>query len=186
MIEVYLQLGFEHILDLKAYDHILFVLTLCAVYAVRDWKKVLILVTAFTLGHSLTLALSVYKLVSFSPNVIEKLIPVTIIITGLMNIIKSNSSRSFSGWLYGLAGFFGLIHGLGFSNYLNALLGTEESIVFPLLGFNLGVEGGQLIIVAAGMILSYILVDFLKLSHKWWTVFVSVLSIIVSLYLLFK
>jgi hypothetical protein len=173
-------------LDVKAYDHILFVLTLCSVYLAKDWKRVLILVTAFTIGHSLTLALSAYKIIKIAPNIVETLIPLTIIFTAISNIIKSHKSNSFSILLYLMAGFFGLIHGLGFSNYLNALLGSAESIVTPLLGFNLGVEFGQIIIVILGMMFSYIFIDFLKLSHRWWTIFVSIVAIMVSLYLLLK
>jgi hypothetical protein len=186
MFEMYLKLGFDHILDLQAYDHILFVLTLNAVYSVKEWKKVLILVTAFTIGHSLTLALSVLKIVTIPVDLIETLIPITIILTALYNLFYREKESSSSRILYGLALFFGLIHGLGFSNYLNALLGSEESILIPLLGFNIGVEFGQLIVVAIGLLLSYILLEVVGLKAKYWNNFISILAIIVSIYLLVK
>ncbi len=186
MFELYLKLGLQHILDIKAYDHILFILALNAVYSVREWKKVLVLVTAFTVGHSITLALSVLKIVKINADVIETLIPITIILTALYNIFIGSDSQKKSSILYIAAMFFGLIHGLGFSNYLNALLGNEESILMPLLGFNIGVEVGQLAVVALGFLLSYLFVDLLKINQKYWTYFISSLAIIVSCYLLMK
>ena len=186
MFKIYLELGFDHILDIKAYDHILFVLTLCSVYAMKDWKKILVLVTAFTLGHSLTLALSVLNIVTVNPTLIETLIPITIIITALTNIFYSKDNNENIKALYTMAAFFGLIHGLGFSNYLKALLGNEESVTLPLLAFNIGVELGQILIVLLGVGLNYVLVQLLKLPLRSWTIAVSTIAIIVSFYLLFK
>ncbi len=186
MIKIYLQLGFQHILDIKAYDHILFVMALCAVYAIKDWKKVLVLVTAFTIGHSVTLALSAFNILRISPPIIEFLIPVTIILTGLYNILSSSQKETKKPILYSAAAFFGLIHGMGFSNYLNALLGGEESIVMPLLGFNIGVECGQIIVVFCSILLSYIVLNILKIGSRYWTIFVSTIAIIVAAYLLIK
>jgi hypothetical protein len=188
MFGVYLKLGFDHILDINAYDHILFVLALCAVYVVSDWKKVLVLVTAFTIGHSATLALSVYKLVHINPSLIEKLIPITIILTAVYNIAnyKHEQGKKSGIVLYLMACFFGLIHGLGFSNYLNALLGSEEDILIPLLGFNLGVEGGQIIVVAMAMALSFILVNLLKVKHFYWTIAISTIAAGVASYLFYQ
>ena len=145
----YFQLGYEHILDIQGYDHILFVIALCAIYQAQDWKRVLILITAFTIGHSITLALSTMNLVNFRTDIIEFLIPVTIFITAFSNLVKKHGSapaKFSSNYFFAL--FFGLIHGLGFSNYLKSLLGKEESILTPLLAFNLGLELGQIIIVA--------------------------------------
>jgi ABC-type antimicrobial peptide transport system permease subunit len=186
VIGIYLKLGFDHILNLSAIDHILFVLTLCAVYTVGEWKKVLILVTAFTIGHSLTLGLSVYDVVHFKPSIVEHLIPITIIFTALINLWNKDKKSQSMNVLYAMACFFGLIHGLGFSNYLKELLGKEEGILVPLLGFNLGVEGGQIIIVACGMLLNYILINVLNINPRYWTVVVSIIAIIVSTYLLVK
>ena len=186
MFSTFLELGFDHILDINAYDHILFVMTLCAIYAASQWEKVLILVTAFTIGHSITLALSTLNLVSISPELVEFLIPLTIIITSLYNMYKVKAADGKVIWHYGLASFFGLIHGLGFSNYLKAILGNEDDLVVPLLSFNLGVELGQIIVVVMTIIVSYILVNVFKLPQRYWVWTISVIAILVSLYLIFK
>jgi len=173
MLEVYTKLGFDHILDPKGYDHILFVVALCAVYVVKDWKKVLILVTAFTIGHSLTLALSALKIISISSSLVETLIPITILLTCIYNIIKGRIEKEKHVINYLLALGFGFIHGLGFSNFFKALLGQEESIVGPLFYFNIGVELGQIIIVLLTLLLSYIVVDVLKVKHKYYNYTIS-------------
>lgn len=170
----YFQLGYEHILDVNGYDHILFVLALCVLYQLQDWKKILILVTAFTIGHSITLALSTMNLVNFRTDIIEFLIPVTIFITAFSNILKkqgSTPSRFSSNYFYAL--FFGLIHGLGFSNYLKSLLGREENILMPLLGFNLGLELGQIIIVGFFTIISFVFVGLFNVSRRDWILVIS-------------
>jgi len=170
---MYTQLGFEHILDPKGYDHILFVVALCAVYNYRDWKKILVLVTAFTVGHSLTLALSVLKIVRISPDLVETLIPITIILTCIYNMVKGKVENQKNIFGYLMALFFGLIHGLGFSNYLNALLSKDESLTWALLSFNVGVELGQIIIVGATFMLSYVTVGLLKMKHSYFNYIVS-------------
>ena len=150
---LYLRLGLEHILDLGAYDHILFVIALAAVYSLKEWKHMLVLVTAFTTGHSITLALATLGILVFNGSLIETLIPITILITAALNVFerlsKDPSSALQRDWKikYGLALFFGLIHGLGFSYYLRAILGGESSIVLPLFSFNVGLELGQLVIL---------------------------------------
>ena len=184
MFKTYLELGFDHILDLNAYDHILFVVTLCVIYAVAQWKQILILVTAFTIGHSVTLALSTLGIVNIPGTLIEYLIPVTIILTAVYNFFKIKADNEKIQLHYSLAAFFGLIHGLGFSNYLKALLGSEESIVGPLLAFNIGVELGQLVIVAITIGVSMLLVKLLGLKHKYWVWAISGLAILVSLKLI--
>jgi HupE / UreJ protein len=166
---LYFDLGKDHILDyLNGYDHILFVLALCAVYLVRDWKKILILVTAFTIGHSITLALATLNIISVSSELIEFLIPLTIFITSFSNLFKKEAGfekdRGQINYLFAL--FFGLIHGLGFSNFLRSLLGKESEIVSPLLAFNLGLELGQIIVVILFMAVSFILVDLIKVSRR--------------------
>jgi hypothetical protein len=185
MFSTYLELGFDHILDFAAYDHILFVVTLCAIYAASHWKRVLILVTAFTLGHSVTLALSTLNILSINPDLVEILIPVTIILTAIYNFYKIEADDNNIKLHYFLAAFFGLIHGLGFSNFLKAILGREDSIFVPLLSFNLGVEFGQIVIVMMTVLLAYILINMLKLKQKYWTASISILSILVSCYLLY-
>ncbi|RMG72956.1 MAG: HupE/UreJ family protein [Bacteroidetes bacterium] len=174
---LYLQLGWEHILDIQGYDHILFVVALAAVYRVRQWRQVLILVTAFTLGHSLTLALSVLDIFRLSSELVETLIPVTILLTCVYNVVRGEHDHS-APWQranYLLALVFGFIHGMGFSNYLRALLGSESCLGGPLLSFNVGLELGQLLIVAAAMLLSWLVVDRLRLRHHYWNLGISVL-----------
>jgi hypothetical protein len=165
---LYFGLGKDHILDANGYDHILFVLALCAVYLIRDWKKILILVTAFTIGHSITLALATLNIISFSTEIIEFLIPLTIFITAVGNLFKKdqNSVGRVIQINYVFALFFGLIHGLGFSNFLRALLGKTENILSPLFAFNLGLEIGQIIVVVLFLGLSFVLVDLLKVSRR--------------------
>lgn len=171
--QLYFKLGLQHILDIQGFDHILFVLALCAVYVARDWKKILILVTAFTIGHSLTLALATFNVLQIRSDVIEFLIPVTIAITALTTIFKPKPSTGRGVQLnYIYAIFFGLIHGLGFSNYLKELLGKEVSIWQPLLAFNLGLEAGQIVIVMAFLLLTSLL-SLGGINRKEWTLVVS-------------
>jgi hypothetical protein len=172
--QAYLTLGFDHITDPNGYDHILFVVALCAIYAFREWKKVLVLVTAFTLGHSVTLALSTLKIITYSSAVIELLIPITILITALSNFSENNTTDSKSPKLrYPLAASFGLIHGMGFSNYLRSLLGEQESIVLPLFSFNLGLELGQLVIVTIALAIASFFVEVLKIKRLTWNHLIS-------------
>ena len=176
--EIFLPLGFQHITDLKGYDHILFVVALCAVYRLKDWKKVAILVTAFTIGHSITLALATLSIITYSTNLIELLIPITIFLTCILNFFHKSEERSLSNqkpsyFRYPMAMAFGLIHGMGFSNYLRSLLGKEESIWQPLLAFNVGLEIGQLVIVAISLIISSLLLDIFKVKKHDWNLILS-------------
>ena len=203
----YFEVGIRHILDINGYDHILFIIALCAIYLVKEWKKLLILITAFTIGHSLTLALSVLDYVLLEPAIIEFLIPVTIFITAVFNFFhknnfsfettrnkrstfdKSESGGSFQtneinkssledntrseNYRYFFALFFGLIHGLGFSNYLKSLVSRDENIISQLFAFNVGLEAGQLVIVTLFLIASYVLVDLLKVNKRDWNLVIS-------------
>ncbi|MDR6786548.1 ABC-type antimicrobial peptide transport system permease subunit [Pedobacter africanus] len=170
---LYFQLGWQHILDWQGYDHILFVMALCGTYMLADWKKVLILVTAFTVGHSITLALSVFKVISVNTALIEFLIPVTILITAAANIFSKRKKPKGQTFKYLMALFFGLIHGLGFSNYLKSLLGKSSSITAELFAFNIGLEFGQILIVAGVLILSFILIWIVKIKRWDWNFFLS-------------
>jgi hypothetical protein len=174
--QLYFGLGKDHILDYKnGYDHILFLVALCALYIGRDWKKILILVTAFTIGHSITLALSTLQIVNVKAELIEFLIPLTIFITAFSNLFKNENSISDRPMQmnYVYASFFGLIHGLGFSNYLRSILGKNESIVTQLFAFNLGLEFGQIIIVVLFMSVCFILVDLFGLNRRDWKMVIS-------------
>jgi hypothetical protein len=174
--QLYFGLGKDHILDYtNGYDHILFVIALCALYQLRDWKQVLVLVTAFTIGHSITLALSTLNIINVKVELIEFLIPVTIFITAVSNIFKKEDTFTGSAIQinYAYAAFFGLIHGLGFSNYLKSILGREKSIISQLLAFNLGLEFGQIIIVAIFLVTSFILVDLFGVNRRDWKLIIS-------------
>ena len=171
--QLYFGLGWHHILDWQGYDHILFLLALCSIYGAQDLKKLLILITAFTLGHSITLALSVWQYIHINSKLIEFLIPVTILITASSNIISKKKKPKKMLFRYLLTLFFGLIHGLGFSNYLKSLMGKSTNIVVELLGFNLGLEFGQLLIVATAMLLSFILIRIVKIKAWDWNFFLS-------------
>jgi hypothetical protein len=170
---LYFDLGLHHILDWNGYDHILFVMALCGIYTLKDWKKVLILVTAFTIGHSITLALSVLNILRFNTTVIEFLIPLTILVTALTNILSKKSKPKSINLKYFLALAFGFIHGMGFSNYLKSLLGKSTSIVGELFAFNVGLEVGQVIIVVLTLLLGFILVSIVKIKLWDWTFFLS-------------
>jgi hypothetical protein len=175
---IYLQLGYQHITDINGYDHILFVIALCAIYRMSDWQKILYLVTAFTIGHSITLALASLKLIEYSTDLIEFLIPVTIILTCFANFFHRSTEsifnpEKFSRIRYFFTLMFGLIHGMGFSNYLKSLLGKDESIVMQLLAFNIGLEIGQLLIVAVTITLSFLVLNGLKLKKHSWNLILS-------------
>jgi len=171
---MYTQIGFNHIANLSGMDHILFVAALCIRYQLSDWKKWLILVTAFTIGHSVTLVLSVFNYLDFATNWIEFLIPVTILITAISNMfVKKFSFNTKFPVIYFFALFFGLIHGLGFSFYLKSLLGTQQNIAPALLAFNLGLEIGQILIVMAILVISFIFVTLLKAPRRDFILIVS-------------
>lgn len=169
----YLKLGWEHIISLDALDHQLFVLALVAVFSYQDLKKILILVTAFTIGHSITLALSVLDIVRVPSDWVEFLIPVTIAITAFDNILMKNNQKSLMKMNYYLALFFGLVHGMGFANTARMMIAKEQSIFFPLLGFNIGLEIGQIAVVISILIILFILLNIFRINRKDWIMFVS-------------
>ena len=175
---IFLQLGYQHITDINGYDHILFVTALCAIYRITDWKRVLILVTAFTIGHSITLALAALNIIEYSTDLIEFLIPVTIIFTCITNFFHKNTEsalqpESFSTVRYIIALGFGLIHGMGFSNYLRNLLGKDQNIIPQLLAFNIGLEVGQLLIVSIVMGISFMMLQGFKVKKQSWSLILS-------------
>jgi hypothetical protein len=181
---VYLKLGLNHITDLNAYDHMVFITALCAVYLLKDWRKILILVTAFTVGHSVSLALAVLKLVTIPSYIIEFLIPVTILVTSLSNILLQPTEKNNMKFKYLLTLCFGLIHGMGFSNYLSELLGANVNLFQPLLAFNLGIELGQLGIVAVALGVGYAVMQVFKAPERAWNIFLSGMTFGISLILL--
>ncbi len=175
---MYINLGFQHISDLAGYDHILFLLALCAVYSIDQWRRLFILVTAFTVGHSITLALSSFGWVVIPSHIIEFLIPVTILITAIRNVAAPPSDQltddqgNMTGH-YLVALCFGFIHGMGFSNYFRALMMDSSSITIPLLGFNLGIEIGQILVVSIIVIVASLVVKFAQVKHRDWNLFIS-------------
>ena len=158
---------------MDALDHQLFVLALIAVYSFNDLKKVLILVTAFTIGHSITLALSTFDIIRINSDWVEFLIPLTIVLTSLNNILIRNKKQSQNNANYYLALIFGLIHGMGFANTARVMIAKSQSIAVPLLGFNIGLELGQIAIVFGILILLFILLKLFKVNQKDWILFVS-------------
>lgn len=174
--ELYFDLGKDHILDYaNGYDHILFVVALCALYIFRDWKSLLILVTAFTIGHSITLVLSTLRIITVKADLIEFLIPLTIFITAVSNIFRNEENltpRSLQ-LNYGYALFFGLVHGLGFSNYLRSILGRDKSIITQLFAFNIGIELGQIIIVIIFLVAGFITINLCGASRRDWKMVIS-------------
>jgi len=193
--------GLSHISDLGAYDHILFIAALAAAYNIKNGKKLILLVTAFTIGHSIALALATLKIVKVNSSLIEFLIPVTIIATCINTILqkrKNISSHSEDSKILdysqkekfhveqnGLTTViiigFGIIHGLGFSNYLRFILSENESLFTPLLAFNLGLEVGQIFILAIALIINFVLLRYLNISQKHLPIILSLLIIIISI-----
>jgi HupE / UreJ protein len=179
--------GLEHIADWKGYDHILFIWALCGMYSIRQWKKLLVLVTAFTLGHSLTLALSVLDIFTVRSAIVEVLIPVTIILTCILNLYQLDRSlEQRLGLRYVSALVFGLVHGLGFSYLLKSLLGTEENITSPLLAFNIGLEAGQLLILGFILIVGTVFSRFFKIVERDRRFFIAAVVLGMALVLLLE
>lgn len=188
VFNLYLSLGLSHIADIQGYDHILFILTLCGIYVIKQWKHVLILVTAFTVGHSLTLVLATFDVISISSGLVEFLIPVTIFITAVGNIThkKVEFSRNLHLFKYFTALFFGLIHGLGFSNYLKSLLLGEDNLTLPLFAFNVGIELGQILIVLAILLLAELFVHAFGTKRREWNLVISGMGLGISLILIIE
>lgn len=184
--ELWFTLGLQHILDFKGYDHICYITALTVLFPLQDWKRLLILVTAFTIGHSLTLALSVLNVISPPQKTVECLIPVTIIVTCIYNIKMYKNPIKGVAVNYVLALIFGFIHGMGFSYLLKSLLGREESIIGQLFSFNLGLEAGQLVIVACVLLISLILQRFTNITRRYYMLFVSASVLVIASVLLIQ
>ena len=176
----YFDLGWKHIISGDALDHQLFILALSSIYLVHDWKKVLILVTAFTIGHSLTLVLSTYDVIRVNSQWVEFLIPLSIVATALLNLIRTEKHYGQYRLQYLLALVFGLVHGLGFANTIRFMLAEAQAVTMPLLSFNLGLEAGQLVVVGFILLVSYLVVNKLKLRRKWWVWGLSLIDFAVS------
>ncbi len=179
---VYLRLGFEHLLDLQGYDHILFLAVLCAAYSLKRWRELLVLVTAFTIGHSVSLALATLRLARVDAGLVEFLIPVTIVATAAVNLLalrRDDPSRhrvSARPARYVLALAFGVVHGFGFAGFLRLVLGEERSLFLPLLSFNVGLELAQILVAAAVLGSAWVATRGLQLSDRAWNVVLSVVT----------
>lgn len=169
----YFKLGWGHIMDWGALDHLLFIAALAAIYLVRDWKQVLVLVTAFTIGHSLTLALSVFDIIRFNSKWVEFLIPCTIVFTAITNLFQKQFTAKSIRINYFLALGFGLIHGMGFANSIRFMMAGDQQLGWSLLAFNIGLEAGQIVVVSIILLLSHLIVNQLKLNRREWVIFLS-------------
>ncbi|QZK91487.1 HupE/UreJ family protein [Flavobacterium sp. CHNK8] len=173
---IYFQIGLKHVLDIHAYDHVLFLIALAVPYSFKDWKRIVLLVTLFTIGHTMALMLSVFGIIAIKVNVVELLIPITILITALFNLFtagKSSKKESIN-LIFFITLFFGIIHGLGFSNYFKSILGGDAaSKMLPLAEFALGIEAAQITVVFVVLILSYIVQTIFRFSKRDWTLVMS-------------
>nr|WP_245402649.1 HupE/UreJ family protein [Pontibacter sp. E15-1] len=189
VFQTYITLGFHHIFDFRAYDHMLFLLALSAIYTFSDWRKVIALVTSFTIGHSITLALATFHIIRFDAALIEFLIPVTILLTSLSNFFKLNGAASRQPTILSvhnlMAVLFGLIHGMGFSNFLGAMLGRSSKWQ-QLLAFNIGIELGQLLIVLLLLVAGAVVMNVFHTKKRDWILVLSSAAVGISLVLMLK
>ena len=171
---IYFSFGLEHILTWEALDHILFVAALCLRYQFKDYKKIIVLITAFTIGHCSTLLLSSFNIISLKSNLIEFFIALTIICTAISNaFVKDVSRQKKFSFIYVMALLFGMIHGLGFAYGLKTILGKDQNIIIPLLAFNCGIEVAQIIVALVVLAVSYIFVSILKIPFRTWLLIIS-------------
>ena len=171
----YFKIGWSHIISKDALDHLYFISLLSIVYRFVDWKKVLILVTAFTIGHALTLFMSVLDLVRISESYVEFAIPCTIIITAVVNLYRRNELSQTNSIHYGMALFFGLIHGLGYANTIRFMLASDQNILASLFSFNLGLESGQIFVVLLILFLVWVTGKIRLFTHRDLVMFFSVI-----------
>jgi hypothetical protein len=171
----YFKIGWEHIINKEALDHIFFIMALAAIYMLKDWRQVLILVTAFTVGHSITLALSTLRLIEVNSNLVEFLIPCTIVLTAISNLFLRTFTPKSVRINYFLALFFGLVHGLAFANTLRMIIAEDQSFALSMFSFSVGLELGQILIVFCILLLAQLFVTGLKVNRREWVVFVSAL-----------
>ena len=177
----FLREGWDHIISFSAMDHILFITALAVVYTITEWKKVLVLVTAFTIGHAITLVLSVLNIIRFSDAWVEFLIPCTILVTAMVNLFQKDFSQKSLRINYFLALFFGLIHGMGYANAIRFSLAKGQGFGISLFSFNLGLEIGQIFVVLLLLLLTYAITKLPWVSRRNWVIAISALVFVVSL-----
>lgn len=183
---LYFQIGWDHIISDFALDHLLFILVLGVIFSLKDYKKLLILITAFTIGHSITLVLSSLEILNINVNLIEFLIPCTIAITAISNFIFINQPKKeiVSHYLFAL--FFGLVHGLGFANTIKVMLSSEQDLLLPLFGFNVGIEFAQIFTIFIALLLLEFINKFTKITKKMVILFVSAIVLAFALFMMWE
>ncbi|GAC1423201.1 MAG: HupE/UreJ family protein [Flavisolibacter sp.] len=169
----YFKIGWQHIVNKEALDHIFFITVLAAIYRLKDWKQVLMLVTSFTIGHTITLALSTLNILEFPSRYIEFFIPCTIVVTAINNLFNSQFTHKSIRVNYALALFFGLIHGLAFANTLRMILAKDQSFAFSMFSFSMGLESAQILVVLMVLLLAELFHKAFHVNRKDWVVFVS-------------
>ncbi|MEI7470992.1 MAG: HupE/UreJ family protein [Chitinophagaceae bacterium] len=188
----YFSTGWEHIISWDALDHLLFILVLSSIYLIKNWRQVLVLVTAFTIGHSLTLALAVYEIIRIPDKWVEFLIPCTIVCTAVFNLAQREYDAKNLRFNYLMALVFGLIHGMGFANTIRFMMAKDQQIGWSLFGFNIGLEAGQVVVVIIILLISLLFVTklnvFLNLfwntkfaiKRKWWVWSINIFSFYIA------
>lgn len=179
----YFKIGWTHILSWDATDHLYFIAALAIVYSLLDWKKVLVLVTAFTIGHAITLYLSALDVFRFSTEWVEFAIPCTIVVTAASNLVMRAELKSKSFIQYVFALGFGLVHGMGYANYIRMMLARDQQLIWSLFSFNVGLEMGQLLVVLIVLSLQWLLTKYNVVNHRRLTLLVSVYVMVVSIML---
>ena len=183
---LYVTLGFEHVLDWNAYDHTLFIIALCASHTFKTWKRMLVHVTFFTLGHSVSLALATYGVLNMNSSWVEFLIPVTIMITAMATIffaLRDKISKTDIAFSI-LTFFFGMIHGFGFAGYFTMI--NEGNVLIHLLEFALGIEFAQIVIALAVVLVGYIVQNILGLRKSYWVIALSMLVLVLAIPMLME
>ncbi len=178
----YFKLGWHHIISVDAFDHLFFIMALTSIYLLKDIKQVLLLVTAFTIGHAISLSLSVLNLVKINSDLVEFLIPISIIFTAEIQFVKSLHPKAPFRFKYVFALLFGLLHGLGFANTIRFILAESQQITLPLLSFNIGLEVGQILIVLLMLLLAKLFVEIIGLPQKWWIRILNTIALAAGIY----
>jgi hypothetical protein len=178
----YFKLGWQHIISFDAFDHLFFIMALTSIYLLKDIKQVLLLITAFTIGHSISLSLSILNLVKINSAMVEFLIPISIIITAEIQFVKSLHPKAPFRFKYALALLFGLLHGLGFANTVRFILAESQHIALPLFSFNLGLEFGQILIVLLMLLMAKLFIEIIGIPQKWWIRILNTIALAAGIY----
>jgi hypothetical protein len=178
----YFKLGWQHIISVDAFDHLFFIMALTSIYLLKDIKQVLLLITAFTIGHAISLSLSVLNVVKINSALVEFLIPISIIITAEIQFVKSIHPKAPFRFKYVFALLFGLLHGLGFANTIRFILAESQQITLPLLSFNIGLEVGQILIVLLILLLAKLCIEVIGMPQKWWIRILNTIALAAGIY----